>query len=138
MNWLKRLFGRGTSGDAAHRAVTMQKEAGNLYVLRIGGVIDKATVDRIQAIGAASFASGATQLKVLIVLNEFRGWKRGDDWGDLNFFAQYEQNIAKIAVVGEPRWETEMLIFLAAGRRTGQVRYFSLEGSQKARAWLAD
>ena len=79
----------------------------------------------------------AADLKVLLILDDFRGWKRGDDWGDLDFFSRYEASIAKIAVVGEPRWEAETLLFLGAGRRKGRVQYFMPHFEGRARAWLA-
>lgn len=82
--------------------------------------------------------AGAQDLKVLLLLDDFRGWKRGDDWGDLDFFSRYEEFIAKIAVVGEPRWEAETRQFLGAGRRKGQVQYFLPHFEGRARAWLAE
>jgi hypothetical protein len=138
MSFLKSLFGLGKPAKTATQApvASLKKEAANLYVLRIGGVINKATVDRIQQICVADFERGAKDLRVLMVLSDFKGWTRGDNWGDLSFFAQYEQNIARIAVVGDARWETQMLMFLGAGRRTGEVNYFAPAEEAKARAWL--
>ena len=56
----------------------------------------------------------------------------------MDFSARYKQNIAGIAAVGDPKWETDMLIFLAAGHRKGAVRYLTPEDESKARAWLAE
>jgi hypothetical protein len=39
-------------------------------------------------------------------------------------------------VVGEPRWKDETLAFLAAGHRTGKVRFFMTGQETQARAWL--
>lgn len=135
MDWLKKLLGRDK--PAATVTATLRKEPGNLYVLRIGGLVNKATVDNIQAVARRDLEAGAKGLKVLLILQDFRGWKRGDDWGDLEFFAKYEQQIAKLAVVGESRWKDETLLFLGAGRRTGEVRYFSDSQEAAGRAWLA-
>jgi len=135
MDWLKKLLGRDK--PAATVTATLRKELGNLYVLRIGGLVNKATVDNIQAVARRDIEAGAKGLKVMLILQDFRGWKRGDDWGDLEFFAKYEQQIAKLAVVGESRWKDETLLFLGAGRRTGEVRYFSDGQEAAGRAWLA-
>lgn len=137
MNWLRKLFGGGTSPAAATTVATLRKEAGNIYVLRLGGVLNKATVDRIQGLAAQDISRGAKSLKVLIILDGFRGWKQGDNWGDLDFFAQYEADIAKIAVVGDARWKSEIMIFLAASQRTGAVQFFPIGQEAQARAWLA-
>jgi hypothetical protein len=135
MNWLRSLFG-GDRKPGPTALATVQREAGNVYVLRIGGVINKATVDRIQEIATADLLRGAKDLKVLIVLTDFRGWRRGDDWGDIDFFAAHEKDIARIAVVGEAKWETETRMFLAAGQRSGEVRFFAPAQEAQARAWL--
>jgi len=137
VKWLRRLFGGGQREAVPEDIASFQKEAGDLFVLRIGGVLSKAAIDRFQAIAVQDIARGINNLKVLIILCEFRGWKRGDDWSDIDFFAQYEQEIARIAVVGNARWETETLMFLAAGHRKGEVRYFAPDQEAKAKAWLA-
>ena len=136
MNWLQKLFGKTPAPPSV--AATFRKEPNGVYALHIGGTLNKATLDNIQAVARHNIEAGAKDLKVLLFLDDFRGWKRGDDWGDLDFFSLYEQNIAKIAVVGEPRWEAETLLFLGAGRRTGQVRYFPPHYEGRARAWLAE
>jgi hypothetical protein len=138
MTWLKKLFGQQEKpASATPASATLQRDPdGDVYVLRITGVLNKATVDRIQAVGANDFAKGKTNIKLMLVLKEFRGWKRGDDWGNIDFFAEHEHNIAKIAVVGEPQWESQTLLFLAAGHRTGEVRYFGPFDEAKAKAWL--
>lgn len=135
MNWINKLLGRNQ--PTASVTASLRKDAANLYVLRIGGLLNKATVDNIQAVARRDIETGATNLKLLLILQEFRGWKRGDDWGDLDFFAKYENQISKLAVVGEPRWKDETLLFLGAGRRTGEVRYFLDSQEAAARSWLA-
>lgn len=136
MNWLQRLFDGGGRKPAPAVAATLKKETGNLYVLRLGGVLNKATVDRIQAIGAQEIARGAKELKVLIILGGFEGWQRGADWGDLDFFARYGNDIARIAAVGEARWRDQTMLFLLDGRRQAEVRYFTPEQESQARTWL--
>ena len=135
MKWLQKLLG----GTPASPSVTasFRKDPNGVYMLRIGGVLNKATLDNIQSAGRHVIEAGAKELKVLLFLEEFRGWKRGDDWGDLDFFGRYEAAIAKIAVVGETRWEEETFLFLGAGRRHGEVRYFPPHFEGKARTWLA-
>ncbi|HAL92515.1 MAG TPA: STAS/SEC14 domain-containing protein [Verrucomicrobia bacterium] len=136
MNWLKKLLGK--TPDKPSVTAAFRKEPNGVYALRIGGVLNKATLDNVQAVARHNIEAGAKDLKVLLFLEDFRGWKRGDDWGDLDFFARHESSIAKIAVVGEPRWEAETLLFLGAGRRHGEARFFPKHFEGKARAWLAE
>ena len=136
MKWLQKLFGAAPAAPAV--TASFRKETGGVYTLRIGGTLNKATLDNIQAVARHNIAAGAKDLKVLLILEDFRGWKRGEDWADLEFFSQYEACIARIAVVGEARLEEETLLFLGAGRRRGAVRYFPPHYEGKARAWLAE
>ena len=43
----------------------------------------------------------------------------------------------KIAVVGNPRWEAQVLAFTGTGLRKGPVKFFPETGESEARAWLA-
>ena len=135
MEWLQKLMGFFRKNPSV--SASLRLDPGGIYVLRIGGVLNKATLDNIQSVARRSIEAGARDLEVLLVLQDFRGWKRGDDWGDLDFFGRYEAAIAKIAVVGEVRWEEETLVFLGAGRRHGEVRFFPTHFEGKARTWLA-
>ena len=136
MKWLQKWFGFAPAAPAV--TASFRKEAGGIYVLRVGGTLNKATLDNIQSVARHNVAAGVQDIKALLFLEDFRGWKRGDDWGDLDFFSRYEASIAKIAVVGDPRWESETLLFLGAGRRHGEVRFFTPHFEDRARAWLAE
>jgi len=136
MKWLRRLFGRG---HQSARAIleTVQKGAGNVCVLRVGGVLNKVATDRILTIAAHDIARDAQDLKVLLILHDFQGWLRGDDAGGIDFSARHAPSIARIAVVGDVRWEAESLAFLAANHRSGEVCFFPTKQEHQARAWLA-
>ena len=134
MKWLKQLFG-GSKGAPAPVA-TLGREPGHLHVVRIGGIVSKGTIDKIQAEARRDIEKGVEEIKVLVVLQDFRGWERGDAWADIDFFATYGDRITRIAVLGEAKWEEETLLFLAAGRRKGEVRYFPPDAEAAARAWL--
>ena len=138
MNWLKKLLGGSTEKPGPVSTATLKKEPGNIYVLRISGKLNKATMDSVQVVGARDIARGATDLKLLVVLTDFTGWTGGGNWGDIDFFIQYEANISKIAVVADARWESETLVFLGAGRRTGEVRFFQTGQDVQAQAWLVE
>ena len=135
MEWLRKLLGKTSSQPSV--TATFRREAEGVYTLWIGGILNKATLDNIQAMARRDIEAGVKNLKVLLFLIDFQGWKRGDDWGDLEFFSRYEEYIAKIAVVGEDRWKEETLLFLGAGRRHGEALYFSKHFAGQAKAWLA-
>jgi hypothetical protein len=110
---------------------------GELLVVRITGLLRKPELDAIQARGKAEWESGSRVL-VLVIVEGFLGWDRGGDWGDMSFSAVYGQRIDKIAIVAEPKWEAQLLMFTGAGLRRTPVRFFPPDQEVRARAWLAE
>jgi len=114
---------------------TIQQEAGNLRVLRITGLLKKSEMDAALASEARQWTS-ATKVKVLVTAENFQGWERGADWGDLSFLIKHDDQIEKIAIVADPRWETEFLTFAGAGFRKAQVKFFPSNQLAQSRVWL--
>ena len=62
--------------------------------------------------------------RVLAILEDPRGWERGAEWGNLELLSSHSPEIAKIAIVGEPRWESEAMAFADAGFRRAPMKFF--------------
>jgi hypothetical protein len=116
--------------------VTIQQEEGNLRVLRITGLLKKSEMDATLAAEARQWTS-ATRVKVLAIAEDFQGWERGADWGDMSFLISHDDQIDKIAIVGDPKKEDEFLMFVGAGFRHAQVKFFPPKQLAQARSWLA-
>jgi hypothetical protein len=80
------------------------------------------------------FASG--KIRVLIQLENFSGWEPGNQWGDVSFFFRHDKDIERIAIVGDPRWQDPMRVFLFADYRQAEARFFPETDRAAARAWL--
>ncbi len=116
--------------------LTVQQEGGNVWVLRISRVFHKAEQDTAQAAAAKDFEAGGTA-KVLVIAEDFRGWESGADWGEMSFLFKHGDRITKIAIVADPQWETQLLMFAGAGLRRAPVQFFVTGQTAAARAWLA-
>ncbi len=114
---------------------TIVEEDGELKVLRVTGLLKKSELDILQA-KVASQVSPNTSIKLLVIVEDFQGWERGADWGDLTFFSTYGDMIEKIAIVAPLRWETDFMTFVLAGMRRAAVKFFPESGLAEARAWL--
>ena len=114
---------------------TIHQEEGYLRVLRITGLLRKSELDAALEAEAKEWGP-ATRIRVLIIAEEFKGWERGADWGDTSFLFAHDDQIDKIAIVADPRWETETVIFAAAGIRRAPVKFFPPDQLALARAWL--
>lgn len=115
----------------------LEHQTGNIYQLRVTGVLKKSDLDAVQAEFADTLAD-AGPIRLLILLENFNGWERGAEWDDGGFFYQHGDSIERIAVAGDARWEVETLAFTGAGLRKAPVKFFAEEDQAAGRAWLAE
>ena len=118
-------------------SATLEQDDDRLCTLHVGGVLKKSELEATQAEFVQKIAA-AGSVKLLVLLENFSGWEKGADWGDTDFFFDHRNDFEKIAVVGTPRWEAEVLAFTGAGLRKGPVRFFTEPKESDARAWLAE
>ncbi len=90
--------------------------------------LQKQAVERLQGQGKA---------RILVIAEEFQGWDRAGNWGDISFQAKYDPLIERMAIVGEKRWEDLTLIFTSKGFRKFPIEYFAPADLAKARSWVA-
>jgi hypothetical protein len=115
---------------------SIQREANDLYVLRISGTLTKPDLGGVQSTATGEIEKGAKP-RMLVLLEDFEGFERGETWGELEFLSTHTNDIEKIAIVGPPRWEAHALAFAGAGSRSAPVRYFPTAKSAEALTWLA-
>jgi hypothetical protein len=115
----------------------IQHIANDTYVLRLSGTLLRSEFDGVQGRTAADIDTGVKP-RIFAILENFEGFERGADWGDLEFLFSHSNEIAKIAIVGEPRWESDALAFAGAGFRRAPVKYFFSGQEAQARAWLEE
>jgi hypothetical protein len=113
----------------------IEREEGNLTVLRITGLFRKSELDAALSIEAKQWGL-TTFVKVLVIVENFKGWEPGADWGDMTFFETHGDQIDKIAIVADQQLETNLLMFAGAGFRRAPVKFFSTNQLEVARAWL--
>ena len=117
-------------------SANLEQHPDRLLVLRITGELKKSELDAVQSEFVQKIAGTGT-IKLLVLLENFTGWERSEGWGDTDFFFSHRNDFEKIAVVGDPRWEAQVLAFTGAGLRKGPVKFFPEAAKSEARAWLA-
>jgi hypothetical protein len=76
------------------------------------------------------------KVRMLVVMQDFHGWTAGALWEDIKFDAKHFNDIERLAIVGETKWEKGMAVFCKPF--TGaKVRYFDRTQAAEARDWLA-
>jgi hypothetical protein len=114
---------------------TILDATGPIISVKISGELDRSEVSQIQAVALKAIQRWG-KISALFALDDFLGWKREGNWGDISFMTQHDQEIVKIAVVGDEQWRDLVCAFLAKGFRTAAVEYFVPSDLPKARAWL--
>jgi len=114
-------------------SVTLTKEPENLVVVHIEGIFTFEDLKEVQNQGRYEISRGG-QVRLLILAEQFSGWGKEGDWGDLTFMYEYDPLIERIAVVTSENWKGELLMFLGADRRQAVVRSFASE--EVAKNWL--
>jgi hypothetical protein len=118
-------------------SANLEQDPDQLLVLRVSGELKKSELDAVQSDFVQKIAGPGT-VKFLVLLENFTGWERNEAWGDTDFFFSHRNDFEKIAVVGDPRWEAQILAFAGAGLRKGPVKFFPEPAESEARAWLAE
>lgn len=117
--------------------VILQHERDNIYRLDVAGRLHKRDLDAVQR-QVASEIGRAGPIRLLIVLTAFEGWEQGANWRDLTFYVRHGDDIERIAIVADERWESETLMFAAADLRKGAVAFFPVAAVERAAAWVAE
>jgi hypothetical protein len=76
------------------------------------------------------------KVRILVRAEQFTGWERGQ-WNDFSFQAEHDDDIEKLAIVGDDKWKQLTLVFTAQGLRKFPIRYFPTPELEKARGWLS-
>lgn len=117
---------------------SIQRENSSIYVLRLSGEVQRSEFDNVQDKTAGEIDRGVKPRILAILDKNFEGWEKSVAWGNLDFLYWHSNEIVKIAIVGDPRWETEALAFAGAGFRNAPVKFFPESQIAQARTWLAE
>jgi hypothetical protein len=116
---------------------TIDHQSDNIYLLRLSGEVKQSEFQDVQNVVARAIEGGAKP-RLLAILENFDGWQKGVDWSDLDFLFKHANEIAKIAIVGDARWEAQGLAFAGAGFRRAPVRFFLPGQLIEARKWVSE
>lgn len=105
--------------------------------LKVTAELKKTELDQIQALALEAIRKWGKN-RALVILEDFRGWERGANWGDITFLDRHGAAIEKMAVVGDEKWRDLALAFMGKGLRPTVIEYFSPSARNRAQAWLGE
>ena len=115
---------------------TIQKDNRGIWVIRVSGALRKEEMDAAQAAFIKALGPHDDGKVLVMIAEDFCGWVGGEVWSDMTFFVEHGDRVEKIAIVGDPKWESRMLMFTGAGFRRAPVKYFTENQLSEAYAWL--
>jgi len=77
------------------------------------------------------------KIRMLVEFRDFHGWTAGALWEDTKFAARYFNDIERLAIVGEAKWEKGMAVFCKPFTRA-KVRYYDVAKEDEARSWIRE
>ncbi|MGR8999257.1 MAG: STAS/SEC14 domain-containing protein [Gammaproteobacteria bacterium] len=78
------------------------------------------------------------QVGILVELQDFQGWSREPEWEDSVFLADDENQITKLAIVGDEKWKDEIYMFTGKPMRKTAIEFFPQDQLAQAKAWLSE
>ena len=111
--------------------------ANGIITLKISGKLTQPELAAAQN-AAAGILRQHGNVRVLVLVDDFQGWEREGDWGDVSFLVENDQYMEKMAIVGDKNWKDLWLIFAGKGFRHCLIEYFQPEEAAKAQAWLME
>ena len=116
-------------------SVTITKESEDLIVVNIKGTFTIEDLKEVQNQGRDEIDRSG-KVRLLILAEQFSGWGKEGDWGDLTFMYEYDPYIEKIAVIADEKWKSQIVLFIGVGRRQASVAFFISGEEKDARDWL--
>lgn len=77
------------------------------------------------------------KVRLLVVMHDFHGWEAGALWEDLKFDLKHFNDIERLALVGESKWEKGMAAFCKPFT-TAKIKYFDVADLADARQWIQE
>ena len=109
---------------------------GTIVTLKFREKLDKADYDTFVPMIETQMENNAP-IRLLAELHAFQGWTSGALWEDTKFAARHFNDIERLAVVGDARWEKGVTMFVKPFT-AAKVRYFDMQQADQARAWIRE
>jgi hypothetical protein len=114
---------------------------GRTVTVKLSGLLTQKELSAVQAetrhvIATARILSTNCRIRVLVLAEDFAGWEKGGQWTDFAFQEDHDDDIERMAIVGEEQWRDLTLLFTSKGLRPFPIEYFIPEQLAEARAWL--
>ncbi|MBF0245647.1 MAG: STAS/SEC14 domain-containing protein [Planctomycetes bacterium] len=110
---------------------------GKLLIVHLSGKLTKEDYTDLVPVFERRVQQQHGKLCLLLDMHDFHGWDVSAAWEDLKLGISHFNDVERLAMVGENRWQEAMAIF-AKPFTMAKVRYFEHAELEAARQWLSE
>ncbi len=107
---------------------------GRVLTITVSGTLTQPELLKSQS-AAGNAIDNIGKVRILLVLENFKGTASDGDWGDFSFQMKYDPFIERIAIVSPTEWMDAALLFTGKGIRPIQIKHFTPNQMQLAEEW---
>ena len=113
------------------------ESTGNVVGFRAGGKLSRADYRDVLGPRIQSMVDQFQMVKVLFEMDaSFSGWSLGAAWDNTTLVLKHRRHLAKVAMVGAPKWEEWCVKVPASMLVKGELRTFRHDRLTDAWCWL--
>jgi len=110
--------------------------SGKMLEVRISGKLTTDAYEKLVPVVEQQIKESG-KVRILLILDDFHGWTMGALWEDTKFDLKHWNDIERLAIVGETKWEQGMAVFCKPFT-TAKIKYFDHTKLEEARKWIAE
>ncbi len=111
-----------------------EENDGNVLTVNISGKLTKSDYEKFVS-EFERLVGEFGKLSVLFEMTDFHGWDAGGLWEDTKFAIHHFDDIERIAMIGEKRWQQGMATFCKPFTKA-TIQYFDHSEAAEAGEWL--
>jgi hypothetical protein len=117
-------------------AVEVHDAPGGKYLdVKLSGKLSKEDYERFVPAVETAIKEKGGKIRILMQMHDFHGWTAGALWEDMKFDWKHLNDIERLAMVGETKWESGMATFCKPFT-SASIKYFDHAKLDEARQWI--
>ena len=113
-----------------------EEDVGKIVTLTFKGKLDKEDYELFVPQLEGLMRQGE-KIRLVVELKDFKGWTAGALWEDIKFDVKHFNDIERLAIVGDSKWEKSLALFTKPFT-TASVHYFEEAEMEEAKKWVRE
>lgn len=122
--------------ELTNMTVIVSFEEFNLAVVRASGVLMRTEADSAKHVLHRHMQEHGRIYALIVIEEGFSNLEAFVSWDDIEVDRYLQQNVLRMALVGDLRWRDSALLFFLSAVAKFQMEYFKPEQEELARVWL--